>query len=139
MYISGLIPMGPSVLESAHACHLPYDLVFQGDLPAPFRACSRGLQSPKAQGVVPSTLTLTHTEAIIFILFPRIRPRAHPGRRTYFRSVSLHSSAAPGTSGGRSRESGSRVWGGLGAYISEQFQFQIQLWLFPLGPPASEG
>ena len=34
--------MGPSVLESAHACHLRYDLVFQGDLPAPFRACSRG-------------------------------------------------------------------------------------------------
>ena len=40
MYISGLIPMGPSVLESSHACNLCYDLVFQGDLPAPFRACS---------------------------------------------------------------------------------------------------
>ena len=39
-YISGLIPMGPLVLESSHACHLHYDLVLQGDLLAPFRACS---------------------------------------------------------------------------------------------------
>ena len=42
MYILGLIPMGPSVLELSHACHLRHDLVFQGDLPAPFRACSCG-------------------------------------------------------------------------------------------------
>ena len=32
----------PSVLESGHACHLRFYLVFQGDLLAPFRACSRG-------------------------------------------------------------------------------------------------
>ena len=31
MYILGLIPMGPLVLESSHACHLHYDLVLQGD------------------------------------------------------------------------------------------------------------
>ena len=42
IYISGLIPTGPSVLESSHACHLNYDLIFQGDLPAPFRACLCG-------------------------------------------------------------------------------------------------
>ena len=41
IYISGLIPTGPSVLESSHDCHLRYDLVFQGDLLAPFRACFR--------------------------------------------------------------------------------------------------
>ena len=58
MYLSGLIPMGPSVLESSHACHLRYDLVFQGDLLAPFRACSRGAtvskttQSGPQQGTV---------------------------------------------------------------------------------------
>ena len=39
MYISGLIPTGPSVLESSHACHLRYDLVFQ-------EACSRGATIP---------------------------------------------------------------------------------------------
>ena len=35
-----MVPTGPSLLESSHACHLHYDLIFQGDLPAPFRACS---------------------------------------------------------------------------------------------------
>ena len=39
MYISGLIPTGPSVLESSHTCHLRYDLVFQ-------EACSRGATIP---------------------------------------------------------------------------------------------
>ena len=42
MYISGLNPTGPSVLELSHAGHLRYDLVFQGDLLAHFRACSHG-------------------------------------------------------------------------------------------------
>ena len=40
MYILGMVPTRPSLLESSHACHLHYDLIFQGDLPAPFRACS---------------------------------------------------------------------------------------------------
>ena len=39
-YISGLIPMGSSVLELSHTYHLRYDLVFLGDLPVPFRASS---------------------------------------------------------------------------------------------------
>ena len=42
MYILGLIPLGPLVLESSHACHLHYDLVVQGDLLALFRACCHG-------------------------------------------------------------------------------------------------
>ena len=40
MYIFDLILTGHLVLESSHACHLRYALVFQGDLPSPFRACS---------------------------------------------------------------------------------------------------
>ena len=30
------------MLESSHACHLRFYLVFQGDLLAPFKACSHG-------------------------------------------------------------------------------------------------
>ena len=33
-------PREPLVLESSHACYLCFYLVFQGDLPAPFRVCS---------------------------------------------------------------------------------------------------
>ena len=51
-YISGLIPMGPSVLELSHACHLHYDLVFQGDLPPLSERALKGLQSPKPHRVV---------------------------------------------------------------------------------------
>ena len=42
MYILGLVTTGPLVSELSHACHLHYDLFFQGDLPTLFRACSCG-------------------------------------------------------------------------------------------------
>ena len=52
MSILGLIPMGPSVLELSHACHLHYDLVFQGDLPPLSDLALAGLQSPKSNLMV---------------------------------------------------------------------------------------
>ena len=58
MNISGLIPRGPLVLESSHACHLRYDLVFQGDLLAPFRACSSGSTIPETTPSGPQYLPL---------------------------------------------------------------------------------
>ena len=56
MYILGPIPMGPSVLELSHACHLRYDLIFQGDFQPLSELALARLQSLKPHRVVPNNL-----------------------------------------------------------------------------------
>ena len=49
----------PSVLELVHVCHLRY-LVFQGELLAPFRACSHGTTVSKTTQSCPQQMTACH-------------------------------------------------------------------------------
>ena len=49
------------MLVSGRACHLHFYLVLWGDLLAPFRACSLGLQSPKPHILVPTVYHWTRS------------------------------------------------------------------------------
>ena len=61
-------PQEPSVLESGHACYLHFYLVFQGDLLAPFRACSHGATVSETTQSGPQHSTITVSILITSVL-----------------------------------------------------------------------